>query len=582
MLLVENRISRVKEKYNVPLDIWDQMVRGSGAIANNQKYLEWIARDYMNSVAQNDLYLEMVLDAVKTFDRKRNNLKVKDLYSYDSYTDLNDALNNLKKRQRVIKTHEQSEVVYEDDRFKVVVPESHDASCYYGAGTRWCTAAKDKPSHFKSYNQEGKLFYILDKTLPTSNPYYKVALNRKYSGGKSFYDAPDDLISDPMYIDYILEHPLMDAIESFFQYTYKEEIEKIGAEVKARELERQARENEWAQRRRERIARLNAEAELRRENDEWNPEDTDYVGIRANALMEFLKDEGEWSDNSDAIEYLEEQIRELRSDMENDPEVIENPNGERAQDYGEDLNNLEDELEEERENISTVYDIMYEGTTHYGEMPIFEYDGAEYAVGDDDEADEAAEEQVRNLVDDIGYEGFSEWVWSSHIDGDEVANYMEDYIRQDVEESPESYLDEDDDREMIGYYKEQIEAIDEEIGDYLEELDEVDREADEEYIQDQIDALEEQKQDIIEDEDSYEWTEDAIDQAVEYKLDEVRNDPMEYVRMYELDVTHFIDEDEFVRDVVSSDGRGNGLAGYDGAENEIVYDGEWFYIYRIG
>ena len=69
---------------------------GNLFLENNQKYLEWIARDYMNSVAQNDLYLEMVLDAVKTFDRKRNNLKVKDLYSYDSYTDLNDALNNLK------------------------------------------------------------------------------------------------------------------------------------------------------------------------------------------------------------------------------------------------------------------------------------------------------------------------------------------------------------------------------------------------------------------------------------------------------------------------------------------------------
>jgi len=52
--------------------------------------------------------------------------------------------------------------------------------------------------------------------------------------------------------------------------------------------------------------------------------------------------------------------------------------------------------------------------------------------------------------------------------------------------------------------------------------------------------------------------------------------------MYELDVTHFIDEGEFVRDVISSDGRGNGLAGYDGEENEIAYDGEWFYIYRIG
>ena len=558
------------------------MVTGSGAIANNQKYLEWIARDYMNSIVQNDLYLEMVLDAVETFDRKRNNLKIKDIYSYDSYTDLNDTLENLKKRQRVINTHEQSEVIYEDDRFKVVVPESHDASCYYGAGTKWCTASKTNPGHFKIYNKEGKLFYILDKTLPTSNPYYKVALNRKYVGGKSFYDAPDNLISDTTQIDYILEHPLMIAIESFFEYTYKEEIEKISAEVKARELERQARENEWAQRRRERIARLNAEAELRKDNDEWNPEIGDFVGVRANALMEFLKNEGEWSDNSDEIEYLEEQIRDLRSDMENDPEVIENPNGERAQDYGMDLDNLEEELEEERENIPTVYDIMYEGVTHYGEMPIFEYDGAEYAVGDDDEADEAAEEQVRNLVDDIGYEGFAEWAWSSHIDGDEVADYIEDYIRQDVDESPESYLDEYEDRELTQESKEQLEAIEEQIGDYTDELEYVDNESDIDELTDQIQVLEDELQEIKDDEDSYEWTDEGIEQAVENKLDEVRSDPMEYIQMYELEVDNFIDQDDFVKNVISSDGRGNGLAGYDGEENEVYYDDEWFYIYRIG
>ena len=99
MLLVENRISRVKEKYNVPLDVWDQMVTGSGAIADNQKYLEWIARDYMNSIAQNDIYLEMVLDAVETFDRKRNKLPKKDLYSYSDYTELNKTLDSLKKRK---------------------------------------------------------------------------------------------------------------------------------------------------------------------------------------------------------------------------------------------------------------------------------------------------------------------------------------------------------------------------------------------------------------------------------------------------------------------------------------------------
>ena len=114
MILIENRITSVKEKYNIPLDIWDKMVTGSGAIANNQKYLEWIARDYTNSTIQNDIYLDALLSSVESFDRKRNNLPKKDLYVYTSLSELNLALDNLKERQRVIGTHEQSEVIYED------------------------------------------------------------------------------------------------------------------------------------------------------------------------------------------------------------------------------------------------------------------------------------------------------------------------------------------------------------------------------------------------------------------------------------------------------------------------------------
>ena len=36
-------------------------------------------------------------------------------------------------------------------------------------------------------------------------------------------------------------------------------------------------------------------------------------------------------------------------------------------------------------------------------------------------ADEIDEEQVRNLVDDIGYEGFNEWFYTQHVDGDECS-----------------------------------------------------------------------------------------------------------------------------------------------------------------
>jgi hypothetical protein len=40
------------------------------------------------------------------------------------------------------------------------------------------------------------------------------------------------------------------------------------------------------------------------------------------------------------------------------------------------------------------------------------------------------------------------------------------------------------------------------------------------------------------------------------------------------------DEDEFVRAVVSADGRGHTLAGYDHEENEERVGDEWLYIYR--
>ena len=40
MLLTEDRISQVKEKYDIPVEVWENMVSGSAAIAKNQKYLE--------------------------------------------------------------------------------------------------------------------------------------------------------------------------------------------------------------------------------------------------------------------------------------------------------------------------------------------------------------------------------------------------------------------------------------------------------------------------------------------------------------------------------------------------------------
>ena len=600
MLLVENRVSQVKEKYDIPIKVWEPMVSGSAAIAPNQKYLEWIARVWSEKVSTPENIkiqkidgtvwsgvLNGTLSTVEEFDRVRPNLKKKDLYQYSNRQEVVTALQDWEKEKtRNIETHSESEVVYEDDRFKVVVPNSHTASCYYGAGTRWCTASLDNPGHFTNYDKEGKLFYILDKTAPTSNQYYKVALNKTYKGGNTYYDARDSSIADTTFIPDIIEHPnLLKRINEFFAFTYKDEIAKISDAEKQKELDRIAREAEWAARRREREQRLDAAAANRSAGDEWNySEGTGTVGIMANALMEYLLDNGEFNNKLDEIEDVRTQIENTRSEMDNDPEVIENPNGERAQDYGADLNNLEEEIEVLREEADDIYSLRYDEYDHYG-LPVFEYDGAEYAVGDDKMADDAAYENLDNLIDDIGYQGFTPGFVDSYIDGDAVAEDFEQYFWDDMHEQPEDYLDEDEDMELTYSARGEVRKMEETIGELKEELEEISDEIQYETLESEIEELEEELEYFKEDEDNYEFTDEAKENYVKNRMSEVAYDPIGYLKdygWYEGDnLDRYVDKDAFIQGAIDVDGRGHTLSGYDGYELEVNFDGEWYYIYRI-
>jgi uncharacterized protein YjbI with pentapeptide repeats len=52
------------------------------------------------------------------------------------------------------------------DRYILVSPKTHKSSCYWGRGTKWCTAGKDD-MEFVSHtiDDNGVLYYIIDKTL---------------------------------------------------------------------------------------------------------------------------------------------------------------------------------------------------------------------------------------------------------------------------------------------------------------------------------------------------------------------------------------------------------------------------------
>ena len=181
--------------------------------------------------------------------------------------------------------------------------------------------------------------------------------------------------------------------------------------------------------------------------------------------------------------------------------------------------------------------------------------------------------------EEIGYEGFSTWAVERHVDGDMVADYMYEWIEEDVRDEPEIYLS-DDDRELSSEAEKEIELLEEEIGELEESLEDMEEDWEIEETEDRIYDLQEKIEEIEEDDDNYEWSEEALDSAVEDRLEEIKNDPIRYIEDYELDISNFIDEDDFVESVVNDDGRGNSLSSYDGEEYESDFNDTTYYIYR--
>ena len=128
------------------------------------KYLQWAVRQY----ASGDFKLEdvsRVKQALKQFQQKQRALPIKDLNQYRSIADLEDAVEEAQpeqsKRQQKqeIKT-EGADVVVKGSDGVVLELKTKEAACYYGKGTKWCTAANSN-NMFDNYNQAGPLHVFI-------------------------------------------------------------------------------------------------------------------------------------------------------------------------------------------------------------------------------------------------------------------------------------------------------------------------------------------------------------------------------------------------------------------------------------
>jgi len=86
-----------------------------------------------------------------------------DLSQFATLPELEEAIEPFLEKQE-LKNKGQSNVVYEDSQFRVIQLLDETASCYYGQGTKWCTAATKGDNMFNYYKEDGPVFVLLIKT----------------------------------------------------------------------------------------------------------------------------------------------------------------------------------------------------------------------------------------------------------------------------------------------------------------------------------------------------------------------------------------------------------------------------------
>ena len=582
-IILEGRVENFQTKFSTKFTA-EQMKRIVQMVL--PKYLDWVGKN-MDGINFDENFPKIV-EAIKKFNKISTNLPITDLYGYKSINQLFEELQKYETRaRRNVRKVPGGNVVYEDDRFFVVNPLTHESSCYYGKGTKWCTASSSD-YNFKKYNDDSKLFYVIDKKLPTDDVNYKVAILKNFDGGMQFWDAQDRQFTTGWILNTDIYNQISDVIENYMNQEFSEQIEiYTDKEKKKKEAER-LRGLEIA-----RILRQREEdAEDRRTEGEWNlgPNCPD-VGLKAHALLEWLVDTSDVSamTNEDRIEIqrLKDEIERLQNEYDADEET--------RTDLLDEISDLEEELSD-LENKIDVYNIIPTGSFY--SMQEFEVinaglDDRRYAVGDSDEIEESCRDYVDGLIDDIGFRGFSVSFVQDYIDSDAVRDYAEDYFRDDVYENPEMFLDESD-RQLSRYQNEQILIKNNKIEKLRKNIEEfesiIDQIEDEEQIEDFQEKINEFEENIEEFESEIEeiqenpegdYPEHLIDEKVEELVEDRVNDPMDFIREMGLEWENFINRNEFIQGVVDADGYGHTLNGYDGNADEVYVENTLYYVMRI-
>lgn len=238
-VLIEGRVEDARSQF-------PQLKREIAAFARhdpsgNQKYLMWATKQMEGIPGWG---VDEVIAAYERFHELASRLPKKDINSYKSLAELQNALSSAgqSKRQERQATKKNADKLFEDERWLLVHPKDTAASCFYGKGTQWCTAATEGGNAHDMYAAKNNfLYYLIDKQADERSKFSKVAVMFETSTDDDgslwidpdpeWYDAEDTAMSTNA-----VSEELSMGLERFVQLM-RRDIEKRGKTIVARELE---------------------------------------------------------------------------------------------------------------------------------------------------------------------------------------------------------------------------------------------------------------------------------------------------------------------------------------------------------
>jgi hypothetical protein len=167
----------------------------------NKQYVPWLAKMYSEGNYGSDLedLKSTTKDALIKFEMLKNRRQLpaprNDIMRYTNIGDFLSVMDEYPTPNELEKVVDKGHAteIFKNNDVRIIVPQDVTAACYYGRGTRWCTASKNN-NMFQSYKDSGDLFIL----IPTK-PEYNGEKYQIHFGDIQFMNEQDRDV-DPLYL----------------------------------------------------------------------------------------------------------------------------------------------------------------------------------------------------------------------------------------------------------------------------------------------------------------------------------------------------------------------------------------------